>query len=516
LSPWKHVRVTYIVPLPDGEVLNLKKLGLSEGKAPSKRRSGQSYLPDTVDPQNVGSPSGRVLGTSIEQALGLERHVAAADRQYRTPARRTKFHPDSESGAQDNWEHSHWEAEWVGFGRLGGSSTPTNFLLIHTEIPAEADVERFLVSNRFGDARLLNQVFARLDIDRIVYGDGALGGRESNAPSDSFSLRFPIMTVTWAIPADSFEPPNPRLLRDHQQWSPREKWAFLFATHQPYHRRIPADTKERAERGILRRMAAWDVRVEPFGISILSNALPKDIGWDQLYYLKAEINPFTELALLAYAQHVNLESFSHELARESYVQGEANEDLDAQLNSLNEFGLNFHRFRNSLWFDSVPNQGFWTAYLQLIQERLGTAARLAHVGDDYEDWANYLRNRVAEKNEIRSQEARHKSEEAAGKKEKNEGLIKKYSAVAAVAGLAFALLTLLVQAGESDAILWGWICAVLSLAGFVAVYASDRFGVKVQTLTRVPVDRQVSAQSPCNQGVGECHRSTHRSPYNLR
>ena len=120
---------------------------------------------------------------------------------------------------------------------------------------------------------------------------------------------------------------------------------------------------------------------------------------DQLHFLRAEVNPFVELALLAYVQHVELERFSRELARTSY--GE-DQDLDAQLTALNAFGRKFHRFRNAVWFDSVPNEGFWTAYLQLLHERLGSTSKIGQLWRDYEDWATYLRNRAAEANEKRS------------------------------------------------------------------------------------------------------------------
>jgi hypothetical protein len=473
LSSWKHVRITYIVPLPDGVFSNQPNAGLSKEMGPAKGRLNKSYLPDTVEQHDIGKPSGRVLGNSIEQALGLDRHSVASVGQEVPLARRIKLSPGPESGTPSHLGHPDWDAERVRFGHLGGNDTPTDFLLVHTEIPRDSDVEAFLAKNRFNSGSFLNRVFDALDIDRVVYGDGALGGG-TDASSDSLSLRFPIMTVTWAIPTDSSEPSSPLLMANHQQWSPWEKWGLLFATHQPAHRRIPADTKERAGRGVLRRMAAWDVRVEPFGISVVSNAWPKDIGWDQLYYLKAEVNPFVELALLAYVQHVELEGFSHELARESCAQN-SGQDLDAQLKTqlktLNEFGRKFHRFRNSVWFDSVPNQGFWSAYLRLIQERLGTASKITHLGEDYEDWATYLRNRAAEQNEIRSAKA-------ADRKDRNERLIKKYSAVAAVAGLAFGLLTLLVEPGHSDAILWGWVCGALSLAGFISIYMWDKFATK--------------------------------------
>ena len=351
-------------------------------------------------------------------------------------------------------------------------------------------MEAFLSTNRFSRESFLNRVLKGLGIDRVLYGDGALGGG-ADTPADSLSLRFPIMTVTWAIPTDPSEPPSPQLMAHHQQWSAWQKWGFLFATHQPAHRRIPADTKERAERGVLKRMAAWDVRVEPFGISVLSNASSRDIGWDQLYFLRAEVNPFVELALLAYLQHVELERFSRELARTSFAEG-ADQDLDAQLTALNAFGRKFHRFRNSVWFDSVPNEGFWTAYLQLLHERMGSTSKIGQLWKDYEDWAAYLSNRAAEANEIRSKDA-------AEKKEANEKLIKKYSAVAAVAGLTFGLLTLLVEPGHSDAILWGWVCGSLSLAGFASIYVWDRFATRKGVAKKVkrPVASVAeSVQSP--------------------
>ena len=423
------------------------------------------------------------MGASIEQAVGLGRRAKPGDESDHRFPHRKKRRQNSELYADVDQDLPAWEAEWVCFGHPTDDDARTDFLLVHTEKLQAADAENFLVRHRFSSESFLNQVLSGLDSNLILYKDGALGGG-TKVPADS--LRFPVMTVTWAVPNDSSDPPSPLLMRQHQQWSSRQKWGFLLATHQPDYRKIPADSKERAERGLLKRRAAWDVRVEQAGISIMSNTSPKEIGWDQLYFLKAKVNPFVELALLAYVQHVELERFSRVLARTSYSEGD--ENLETQLEALNAFGRKFHWFRNSVWFDSVPNEGFWTAYLQLIQERLGTESKLAQLWKDYEDWAAYLRNRAAEATEKRSKQA-------AEKKDMNEQLIKKYSAVAAVAGLAFGLLTLLVEPGHSDAILWGWVCGALSLAGFASIYMWDKFTSKKGAATRL----KRAATSPAEQ-----------------
>jgi hypothetical protein len=472
LSPWKFIRITYIVPLPHGAFGGQQGTECPQEERPAKRQLLRNYLPDGVDVPSVKRASGRVLGASIEQALGLGRHTETGDEQENRLPRRVKLEP--KPGAPEDAGQPDWEAEWVKFGHPEDLSTHADFLLIHTEVPEVADAEAFLSTNRFSRESFLNRVLKGVGVDRVLYGDGALGVGAKTA-ADSLSLRFPIMTVTWAVPTGPGALPSPLLMAHHQQWSAWLKWGFLFATHQPADRRIPADTKERAERGVLKRRAAWDVRVEPFGISVLSNASPRDIGWDQLHSLRAEVNPFVQLALLAYVQHVELERFSRELARTSY--GE-DQDLDAQLTALNAFGRKFHRFRNAVWFDSVPNEGFWTAYLQLLHERLGSTSKIGQLWKDYEDWATYLRNRAAEANEIRSKDA-------AERKEANEKLIKKYSAVAAVAGLAFGLLTLLVEPGHSDAILWGWVCGALSLAGFTSIYTWDKFATRKGVANKV-------------------------------
>jgi hypothetical protein len=451
------------------------------------------YLPDSVDRRDVATRSGRVLGASIEQALGLGRRATRGDEQDHRFPRREKRRQNSELGAGSDRDHPAWEAEWVCFGHPTDDGARTDFLLIQTEKIQASDAEAFLVRHRFSPESFLNQVLSGLDSNLVLYGDGALGGG-TKVPTES--LRFPVMTVTWAIPTDSSDLPSPLLMGHHQQWSSWQKWGFLLATHQPAHRKIPADTKERAERGVLKRRAAWDVRVEPSGISIISNTSPRDIGWDQLYFLTAEVNPFVELALLAYVQHIELERFSRELARTSYSEGD--ENLDAQLKALNAFGRKFHRFRNSVWFDSVPNEGFWTAYLQLTQERLGTESKRVQLWKDYEDWAAYLRNRAAEATEKRSKLA-------AEKKESNEQLIKKYSAVVAAGGLAFGLLTLLFEPGHSDAILWGWVCGVLSLAGFTSIYMWDKFATK-QGVAKKVKRPAASAVEPVQSPAGRWPR----------
>ncbi|WP_230011345.1 hypothetical protein, partial [Microbacterium sp. Bi128] len=104
-------------------------------------------------------------------------------------ARRIKLSPGTESGAPSDPGHPGWDAERVTFGHLGGNDTPTDFLLVHIEIPRDSrdsDFEAFLEKNRFDRESFLNRVFDALHIDRVLYGDWALGTR-SGAPSDSQS-----------------------------------------------------------------------------------------------------------------------------------------------------------------------------------------------------------------------------------------------------------------------------------------------------------------------------------------
>ena len=139
LSPWKFVRVTYIIPLPDGVFGGREGIECSQEDRPVKGQPLRSYLPEGVDAPSIGRPSGRVLGDSIEQALGLGRHIAMGDgRENRLP-RRVKLNPKPDLGGPEDIGHPDWEAEWVKFGHPKFLSTHADFLLIHTEVPEVAD-----------------------------------------------------------------------------------------------------------------------------------------------------------------------------------------------------------------------------------------------------------------------------------------------------------------------------------------------------------------------------------------
>lgn len=500
-SKWKLVRVAYIIPVFDeaeggGTSVSSGRWVESTTRNPESGYAG--LLPDALQRANgqreTKGMTGNLLGGPIQRALGHAKSKNATSnttRQQWVPAT---------SGLSIPYLVG-WRAERVSF-RLGAICR--TFLIVEVELDPCAPVEDVLTFARYqardsvAAMRLLDPILEEIQPSVCLRGDGGIISRERNGrPGDSdpglgegatlgssVNSRFVVSSVTTAVPSGPGLPPPPVILADHGEWEDHEKWGFFLATHQPHYRKLPADSRERAVRGHLDKMAAWDVRVEPFGTSVVSNDSMLGGAWDQLNLLNASVNPFVELTLLSYWQHACIESFTDQLADQARLSPDTStKELHQHLGDLRQFGNEYFAFRNSVWFDAVPNQGYWTSYLQMLQERFGDREALERLSVDYADWSTHLANQLAL--------------EEAKRKDRNERQIKSFSALGALAALTFALLPVLVEPAKEGALMWGpWLAATFAFvaaglgAGFflarrwgkVVHFVSGRWAAAVQYL----------------------------------
>lgn len=458
-SKWKHVRVSYIIPIFDESESHNASSSFGDWVESTPRYSKAEYdglLPDALQRANgqlaTKGMSGRLLGGPILRALGHAKPTRSINNTFRESWVPATTRPALSHIAE-------WRAERVTFnlGRIR-----RRFLVVELELNPGSPVEDVLTFARYqarGSVRamrVLDPILEEIQPDICLRGDGGVfvrtidssEGQDASqlepgaATGSSVNSRFVLATVTIAVPSGPGLPLPPALLGGHQKWKAKEKWGYFLATHQPHYRKLPSDSRERAKRGLLNKMAAWDVRVEPFGTSIVSNDASLDAAWDQLNLLNASVNPFVELTLLSYWQHACIESFTDQLADQAQIGFHTSpKKLREYLGNLREFGNEYFAFRNSVWFDAVPNQSYWTSYLQLLQQRLGDREAVKRLAADYTDWSRHLGNQLA-------------LEEAEGK-ERNERQIKAFSALGALAALTFALLPVLVEPAKEGALMWG-------------------------------------------------------------
>lgn len=460
VSKWKLIRVAYIIPVFH-EARNGEICASSNGRwvAATSRKpkpGNRGMLPDALQEafgtQRAEGMTGKLLGGPILRALGLVESSQVTSSPIRESWIPDKLGPSIPYVAE-------WSAERVTF-TLG--KIRRKFLIVEVQLDSRAPVEHVLTNARYRiadavkDMRVLDKILAFIEPDVYLRGDGgispielgdlkekegskALG--EKVTPGISLNSRFVVSSVTTAVPSGPGLPPPPSVLAEHEEWEAREKWGYFLATHQPNYRKLPANSRERAVRGCLDKMAAWNVRVEPFGTSVLSNDSMLGGAWDQLNLLKASVNPFVELTLLSYWQHACIESFTDQLANQAWIDSDTSpKKLRQHLEELRQFGNEYFAFRNSAWFDAVPNQGYWTSYLRMLQDRFGDREAVKRLSVDYADWSTHLANQLAL--------------EEAERKERNERQIKSFSALGGLAAITFALLTLLVEPAKEDALLW--------------------------------------------------------------
>lgn len=454
---WQTVQVTYIVPflLEVDEAANTRgewtKSDPRKEKADGRVKGKLSASVDAGRKKDGGAPSpisSKITGAPIRRALGR------LDPSGRNSVIREQWIPREPFQPTDVRE---WSAERLHF-TIGKSTR--KFLVISVDIEPGTDIENFLVKARDGrntaEPGALAEILEVIQPEIALRGDGGVHTAKAKV-YDELASRFLISTVTMAVPSGPGEPPPLRFLDGYGNWgdTPELKWSYFLATHQKHNRRLPPDTDSFANGGFLNNAGAYDVRVEPFGTSIVfTDAIP-EAWWDQLQVLNSSANPFVELAILSYWQHTCLEYFTDELAEQAHPSNVGQSDLKDSLEALREFGDDYFFFRNCIWFDSVPNQPRWSEYLRKLQESQGDREALARLAVDYKDWTSHLGNRVALEEE--------------GRRTLNERQVKTYSAIGAGAGIVFALLTLLFEPGSDAASAWGWGLASLIVALLLAV-----------------------------------------------
>lgn len=274
-------------------------------------------------------------------------------------------------------------------------------MIVHVDVDPGGDVEGFLVRSKHGgtpDApSALNEILRIIQPQITLRGDGGVFTVDAKS-RDGLASRFTVSTVTMAVPTGPGKPPSIRFLEDYENWGDTTdlRWSYFFATHQAHDRRLPPDSKTFSKNGFLDKTGAYSVRVEPFGTAIVFTDSVPEAWWDQLRILGASVNPFVELAVLSYWQHTCLEYFTNEMAKQAHPAASGDHvALSASLEELRKFGDDYFFFRNCIWFDSVPNQPVWTAYLRKLQESLGDREALTRLAADYEDWTSHLGTRVA-------------------------------------------------------------------------------------------------------------------------
>lgn len=450
-STWQTVRVTYIVPFLKGVIEAPNQRGtwtISKEKADGRVKGRLSSSVDARRKESRGKPSpisSKITGAPIARALGRP------DRAGHSSTIREEW---TENVPFRMTNVREWSAERLHF-TIG--ETTRKLIVINVDIEPGTDVEDFLMNSKYGrntaDPGALAAILKVVQPEIAPRGDSGVSTANADGDDeDELASRFLISTVTTAVPSGPGELPSMRFLEGYENWGTTSelKWSYFLATHSRHDRRIPPDSDSFANRGFLDISGAYDVRVEPFGTSVIFTDGVPEAWWDQLQVLNSGANPFVELAILSYWQHICLEYFTDELAKQAHPSTVKQDDLKAALAALRKFGDDYFFFRNCVWFDGVPNQPKWTAYLKKLQESQGDREALARLAADYEDWTSHLGNRVALVEE--------------GRRTINEKQVKAYSAIGAVTGIAFALLTILIEPGSETARIWG-----LGLASLILV-----------------------------------------------
>ncbi|MCQ1996858.1 hypothetical protein [Arthrobacter sp. zg-Y1171] len=468
---WKTVRVTYIVPLPEmpgvpepalpGDTPTTSSWAPIGNEIKSPRPGGKGLLSKTLEAEMKGAASQysqNLLGKPMARALGFEDGSLAIREKW--TGTRTGI-----PGVAD------WDAERITFSI--GSRT-SRFLIVGLDVKAGTDLERFLVQSKEGPKTgppgALKSVLCEVGLPALVFqGDGRLRPPKG-ADELAVSSRLYISTVTMAVQSGPGVPPALQSLRSYENWgdTPTQKWSYFLATHNRHSRRLPPDSKAYADAGFLERTGAYEVRVEPFGTSVVFADDVPNASWDQLKVLRSGTNPFVELALLSYWQHACLEYFTDELAAQARSMEIDKPDLKTSLKALRDFGDSYFFFRNCIWFDNVPNQPEWTEYLQKLQQSLGDREAFARLATDYNDWTSHLGNRVALEEEER--------------KDVNERQVREYSTLIGAGGLALGSAAILVEPATPC----GYVLGVILPVGFLLWFAGIRKRYPKSPRTAVP------------------------------
>ncbi len=182
---------------------------------------------------------------------------------------------------------------------------------------------------------------------------------------------------------------RPRILASHDHWQPDQAWGWTMASgaNAELYFRLPPNSADAAASG-----TAWIGHtlavVDADGLSLVATRPGDDPSVENVDTQLLLHGRFLDLAVLALRQQSFLERHANRLARTASTWG--GDDAHDDLGEVIEHEERLLRFRNRLWFTSVPNRPEGTTVLQLMQHQYGSPALMAEVGDEQADMVRIL------------------------------------------------------------------------------------------------------------------------------
>lgn len=212
------------------------------------------------------------------------------------------------------------------------------------------------------------------------------------------------MRVVLAIPSAELSN-GPALLeggrRKSEEWSAPQEWGWVLATAADQSvEAIPRETVRRAEAASCGEYRNWTLWASEFGLAVVCHdsaltrrgvdgnvSIPAPNGPMQAPFIGLAQTRYVDLAILTLRSYSILGNLSLELAEAdrshgadsgASAAGEVNSEyglpqLRKRLKRLQEIESDYVRFRDRLWFDSVPKHQIDTRIMVNLREHCGVA-----------------------------------------------------------------------------------------------------------------------------------------------